>query len=403
MNTFLKIDINIYALAICACMFVFNLRNSEKKELQSRLFRMIILSTMALLLLESMFFSLNGVTEAHMLLNVSAAVIYTLVPLPSVIWTLYASYQLYHDNRRIKTEITLLSIPFGINALLSLTSPLTGLVFWLGSDHMHHRGPLLAVMVVISLIPLVYITALYIKQRNNMTGKVFLPMILFSSILTAGVVLQLIFEPLPLYYVSLTLGIFVVHISVQNKQFHLDHLTGVYNRRQLDSHLAGRINATHKGGSFSCIMLDIDNFKEINDLYGHVAGDEALKEAARILKSSIRSGDFLARYAGDEFVIVFDIDNDQILQKTITRIHENAAQFSQQTASPYKLSFSVGGAIYRHGCGITRDEFIAGVDARMYRDKNKKKSDIVREKCRRAIAQIKNGCYAERTASKGGM
>ncbi len=56
MNTFLKIDINIFALVICACMYIFNLRNSEKKNLQNRLFRMIILSTMALLLLESLFF-----------------------------------------------------------------------------------------------------------------------------------------------------------------------------------------------------------------------------------------------------------------------------------------------------------------------------------------------------------
>ncbi len=305
-----------------------------------------------------------------MLLNVTAAAIYALVPLPSVTWALYASYQLYCDNRRIKTEIKLLSILFGINALLALTSPLTGLVYSLGSDHIHHRGPLLSVMVAVSLIPLIYITVLYIVQRKALTGRVFLPMILFSSILTVGAVLQLMFELLPLYYVTLTLAIFVVHTSVQNKQYHLDHLTGVYNRRQLDSHLTGRINAARKGGDFSCIMLDIDNFKEINDLYGHVAGDKALQEAARILETSIRSSDFLARYAGDEFVIVFDIDNDQILQKTISRIHENAAQFSRQASSPYKLSFSVGGAIYRHGSGITRDEFIAGVDARMYQEKN---------------------------------
>ena len=403
MNTFIKIDINIFALVICACMFVFNFRMSEKKHLQNRLFRLIIVVTMLLLAMESLFFSLNGQAGANLLLNMSAAAIYSLVPLPSVFWALYASYQLYHDSRRLKTEITLLSIPFGVNALLSFTSPLTGLIFMIGSDYLHHRGPLLLLMVAISLIPLAYTAVLYILQRKNVTGKVFLPMILFSAILAAGAVLQVVFEPFPLYYVSLTLAIFVIHTSVQNKQFHLDHLTGLYNRRQLDSHIMGRISASRKGGDFSCIMLDIDNFKEINDCYGHIAGDEALKEASRILKASIRSSDFLARYAGDEFVIVFDISDEQTLQKTIARINENAAQFSRQMLFPYKLSFSVGYNIYRQGSGITHDEFIAGVDARMYRDKNNKKAAAARDKCRRTIAQIKNGSYSEKTASNAGL
>ena len=374
MDTFLKIDINLFALVICTCMFVFNLRMSGKKHLQNQLFRFIILSTMTLLILESLFFYLNGQAGTNLLFKITTAIIYSLVPLPSILWALYASCQIYHDIRRLKKEALLLSIPFGVNAVLSFSSPVTGLVFIIGSDYLHHRGPLLFLMVAIALIPLAYTAVLNILLRKKITGKVILPMILFSTILTAGAVLQVMFKPFPLYYVCLTLGIFIIHTSVQNKQFHLDHLTGLYNRRQLDNHIMGRISSSRKGGNFSCIMLDIDNFKEINDCYGHIAGDEALKEASRILKASVRSSDFLARYAGDEFVIVFDIGDEQTVQKTIERINENAAQFSRQMFSPYKLSFSIGYSIYHQGSGITHDEFIAGVDARMYRDKNNKKT-----------------------------
>jgi len=85
----------------------------------------------------------------------------------------------------------------------------------------------------------------------------------------------------------------------------LDPLTTCYNRRALDSFIASAIfYAQRYGTDLSVIMIDIDNFKSINDLYGHHAGDAVLKDICTLLPSLVRKSDYLARYGGDEFVFV---------------------------------------------------------------------------------------------------
>ena len=84
-----------------------------------------------------------------------------------------------------------------------------------------------------------------------------------------------------------------------------DGLTGLYNRKKLDDILAdqfARFRRNHR--PFAVLMLDLDNFKSINDNYGHVAGDEVLANVAAILKQSVRTVDYVARYGGEEFVVV---------------------------------------------------------------------------------------------------
>ena len=84
-----------------------------------------------------------------------------------------------------------------------------------------------------------------------------------------------------------------------------DGLTGLYNRKKLDEMLVdqfARFQRHHR--PFTLLMLDLDNFKSINDNYGHVAGDEVLTAVAATLKQSVRTVDYVARYGGEEFVAV---------------------------------------------------------------------------------------------------
>jgi diguanylate cyclase (GGDEF)-like protein len=86
---------------------------------------------------------------------------------------------------------------------------------------------------------------------------------------------------------------------------HTDDGTGLYNRRRLLEQLAAEIaRARRYGEILSCLMLDIDHFKQINDSYGHQAGDEVLRQIGAVLKDSLRVTDFVARYGGEEFTIV---------------------------------------------------------------------------------------------------
>jgi len=83
-----------------------------------------------------------------------------------------------------------------------------------------------------------------------------------------------------------------------------DSLTGLYNRRYLTSHLEGLLGRTGRSRAFSLLMLDLDDFKRINDTYGHEAGDAVLAEFAQRLQRAVRGIDLAARYGGEEFVVL---------------------------------------------------------------------------------------------------
>jgi diguanylate cyclase (GGDEF)-like protein len=150
-----------------------------------------------------------------------------------------------------------------------------------------------------------------------------------------------------------------------------DTLTGLHNRTYLDIYLEREKRKIKRyGGSLTIFIIDLDNFKYINDTYGHLHGDGVLKEFASILKRSIRDTDLLVRYGGDEFLIIkpeaSDNENDIMLQ----RIRQNISKWNKEYASKnYSLSFSYGHDIYDQSKDI--NQVIEEADAAMYRNKQK--------------------------------
>lgn len=91
---------------------------------------------------------------------------------------------------------------------------------------------------------------------------------------------------------------------------HTDEVTGLFNKRRLQEHLAMEVaRASRYGETFSCLMIDIDDFKKINDTFGHLAGDEVLRQTGALLRRSLRVTDFVARYGGEEFTILLPRTN----------------------------------------------------------------------------------------------
>ena len=148
-----------------------------------------------------------------------------------------------------------------------------------------------------------------------------------------------------------------------------DSLTGLYNREALENMLKAEImKAKLSKGTLSIIFLDLDNFKTINDSFGHHFGDEILRQVGEILKSSVRKGDIVARYGGDEFIIVLHSKTD--LEPG--RVAERIKQRLEETFSSYNLSVSYGIAIFGKD-GSTPEELIDVADKRMYKQKVEKK------------------------------
>jgi diguanylate cyclase (GGDEF)-like protein len=127
-----------------------------------------------------------------------------------------------------------------------------------------------------------------------------------------------------------------------------DGLTGLPNRRALDSLLRREVaRAQRHQTPLSLLMIDIDRFKELNDMCGHLAGDEVLRETAKLLSRSVREMDFVARFGGDEFVIVMpntDAEAAQIISERITNAVENSGPELNRDRWNYQLSLGLRSA-----------------------------------------------------------
>jgi len=152
-----------------------------------------------------------------------------------------------------------------------------------------------------------------------------------------------------------------------------DSLTGLQNARALRYRFEEEADrARRHRDSFSVLMMDLDGFKAVNDRFGHQAGDQLLRELSVVLQSHIRSSDFVSRYAGDEFVAILQVGQEEV-QELAQRIQRaiDRHDFGFQGAKLF-IGLSVGAASFGAD-GETLDELLLAADRAMYADKARRK------------------------------
>ncbi len=157
-----------------------------------------------------------------------------------------------------------------------------------------------------------------------------------------------------------------------------DPLTGLPNTRYMFLHLSREFaRAERMKSEVALLVMDLDNFKEINDTFGHSAGDRALREVARVLKTAIRPYDICIRYAGDEFVVLLagcGVDEGERKRVELQRAVEEVV-FEPRPGRRVPIRISVGAAVFpRDGDGY--EAIMATADSRMYRDKTRRKQVV---------------------------
>ena len=174
----------------------------------------------------------------------------------------------------------------------------------------------------------------------------------------------------------------VIHNSIVFEQTQedslTDPLTSLPNRRSMFVHLSRELSRAERLKSeVALIVMDIDEFKAINDNYGHHVGDYALREVAATLQIGLRSYDLCVRYAGDEFIIVLADCSREAADAKRRELQQrvNGIEIEARAGKKILLAVSAGASVYPHD-GTTYEALLADADHRMYRDKAARRGQV---------------------------
>lgn len=151
-----------------------------------------------------------------------------------------------------------------------------------------------------------------------------------------------------------------------------DELTGLPNRRAVDRRVASLVEAVGSGrapGGLVC-FLDLDGFKDVNDRFGHHVGDRLLVHVAQRLRFAVGEEDFVARFGGDEFVVVLVGDPDRLEAETVQRLDEALTQGVDLGPLTTVARASIGAVVLRPGARTTAETVLSEADSRMYETKH---------------------------------
>ena len=281
---------------------------------------------------------------------------------------LWAKFIMVHMNipfsdirRNIYQTIGLISI---VLLVINIFYPLVFSV----SDGRYQRGFAYIIFLIFAAFYILDSLYLYVKRvKKNGSLKLF-PVHIFLIPVILGVVIQAFFVEIAITWTSIAISVAGIMTALKNEIIFTDCLTGLYNRVYLE--FLHKRACNKKDCWVSGIMIDLNGFKQINDNYGHAEGDLALCIVADLLRKSFSEYGVVTRYAGDEFVIMLNTTDDQLIQKIIKSAKKNFVTENEKNDKLYQLSASMGYAITNLS-NETIDDFMNRIDEQMYQDKMK--------------------------------
>ena len=282
-----------------------------------------------------------------------------------------------------RTIKTLLFLPFLAIILLVSTSLFTGLIFYYSGDGELVRGPLYFVLAAATfcyvLIPLGRILYRMVSTQSTSHRKEYLYLLLFTLLPAIAGVVDYYILYLPVMELSILISILLAYISFQDRLIYVDPLTGMHNRRVADKHFMSQLDLASTDNPLLFFLADCDDFKVINDRFGHLEGDRALRIiASELEKLSISYNCYVARWGGDEFVLIarkYSIPEPDVL---IRQFYDNVRKRTITDELAYDILISLG-YVECNDASRSTVEIFAEAESRMYKAKEQNKSERRRQ------------------------
>lgn len=377
MNAAYYIQINVMSIIMLLLMFFQFPRKQGIRPTETYIFRLELLAAVVLCLADMFSGILRGqlFTGARVLTEIANSLYIVMMTFSGYLWLIYVNTKL---NKATRSSMIFWSLPLVIIVIIAISNPWTNIFFSLGENNIYVRSSGIYFHWLFSwlyiLIPTIEIIWILSKEKNRNRKKELMTLLYFFIPPAVAGLIQMSCYGISCFQCGIMISLFIIFIREQNSQILTDVLTGLNNRRGLEKYLDERLSH-HENLKLTVLMLDIDNFKQINDQYSHMDGDEALKETAGILKQCCSEAPtrlFICRYGGDEFVIVGHNLKDDYTLKFKERVQQEL-QIRNQNNQGYSLMLSIG--IASGYCNYSKEveQLFRKADEQMYQEKKKKK------------------------------
>lgn len=376
MITAIHIELNVLCLVILYAIAHQSLSNVNQ-QMNRVLFRCLVYGVIAQLSLDILWLLVEGhqfpgAIMANRLINalfLSAGVAL------GCIWYLYVLETLgYPITRRLQTIVMLPALIF---LALNVLSIWTEWIFSVSPENVYAHGPMFWLQMIgaygMLAVSLVHLVVRLLGKDQRTPRQTVLSLLSFYFIPVIGAIVSLFYTGMPGAWTCAAVSLVLIYINDQDSEIIRDGLTGLNNRKTLDGVFGEYVKQTGLQKRLYLFMMDLDSFKQINDTYGHPAGDQALVAAANLLTASMvgRKG-ILVRYGGDEFMILGFCEDDAEAEAFKKTILQKFADYRREKKPAYKFAMSVGIAQYAEG--QTLDALLEQADSALYREKQRTKA-----------------------------
>lgn len=315
----------------------------------------IILSEAGTIFTNNMDVSLRGI---NILCNILG---FTLAPaIPIIITTIF-------DSTILRTHKYLL-IPTLINIVATVLSPLFGFIFYVDVNNQYIRGEYFFTFITVYIINFLILVFSTLDVGKKYNYPIMWKMVGLFCFTIIGTSIQLVNQLAYSSWHCVTLALFLYFILMSEFDSSFDTLTGLYNRAAFDK--AAKQLVGPKG--FSVIILDINDFKIINDTYGHDYGDSVIKEVAGIIRALFNKHYTCFRYGGDEFSILGNETDQEKIEFELRKLTKTLSEMREKDNSLPTVSY--GYSIFRGGEKLDFQKNLKEADEQMYHFKKAHKA-----------------------------
>lgn len=372
MNFYNIIDGNIMAALTLGIVLWLGYSNLNRKDKTNEIYLHLITIILIIVMLEiaSLYLVYKGALLSPVLGRIVNSLGFIFTPIAAAIWLMYI-------ESRLKQKVVhsaFLYTPIIINSCICILNLKYNLIFAIDKQNIYTREFLFMLPVGISFAFIIRGFFCIVKYRKEIDKKQANELFLFFLAPFVGMIIQLNYSYILTIWTYAGIGLSLHYIYDREKVFRYDPLTGAWSRLAFEAYLNNNLNT-----SMGLIYIDIDDFKCINDTYGHEEGDKVLKQTVALLTKCFYDSGIVARVGGDEFVISIRKEYVHDLENLVNAMYIELEVHNEKNQLPYCIALSSGYDIFNDSF-VDLKEFLNHVDSLMYSSKKSKKCCIREEK-----------------------